>query len=128
MFAGVVERLGGLGSSVAQTGRLVVCQQTLDAPDRQRRDSAVNAQDHVITSDIQWAMTTGATAFPRSHFLADRQKGRYLASVEQDGKWFGVSKVVLTGCLARGLDAVVTGLPPALVARLRVTCAEIMAA
>jgi hypothetical protein len=29
-----------------------------------------------------------------------------------DGKWFGLSKVVLTACLARGLDAVIAGVPP----------------
>ena len=53
----------------------------------------------------------GATAFPKSHFLADRQEGRYLASVEQDGKWFAVSKVLLTACLAQGRDAVIAGVP-----------------
>jgi hypothetical protein len=128
VFAAVVQRLHARASgNVAPTGRLVVRHQ-LDSTAEALPDSAVNAQEHVITSDIQWAMKTGATAFPRSHFLADRQEGRYLASIEHDGKWFGLSKVVLTACLARARDAVITGVPPALVTRLRLTCREIVAA
>ena len=126
-FAGVVQRLHARASgNVAATGRLVLRHQADSTAGT--LPSAVNAQEHVITSDIQWAMKTGATAFPRSHFLADRREGRYLASVEQEGQWFGVSKVVLTACLARGLDAAMTGLPPQLVSRLRLACPEILAA
>ena len=130
VFAGVVQRLQELGAAgpIANAGRLVVCQETLDSPDRHLPASADNAQEHVITSDVQWAMKNGATAFPRGHFLADRQEGRYLASVEQDGKWFGLSKVVLTACLARGLDAVIAGVPPALVTRLRLTGLDMVTA
>jgi len=129
VFAGVVQRLQGLGSgnAVANTG-LVICQDTADSSGDILPDSAVNAQEHVVTSDIQWALKTGATAFPRSHVLADRQEGRYLASVEQDGRWFALSKVVLTACLARGRNARITGVPPALAARLRLTCPGIVAA
>jgi hypothetical protein len=36
----------------------------------------------------------------------------------------GVSKVVLTACLARGMDAVIGGVPASLLARLRLTCPE----
>ena len=130
VFAGVVERLQALGSgnTVANTGRLVICQDTADSSGDILPDSAVSAQEHVVTSDIQWALKTGATAFPRSHVIADRQEGRYLASVEQDGRWFALSKVVLTACLARGRNARITGVPPALAARLRLTCPEIVAA
>jgi hypothetical protein len=130
IFADVLERLQGVaaGNGVAPAGRLVVCSQTPDSPAGNFPGSAVNAQGHVVTSDIQWALSSGATAFPRSHFLADRQEGRYLASVEQDGKWFGVSKVVLTACLARGMDAVIAGVPASLVARLRLTCPGIVTA
>lgn len=87
-----------------------MCQHGVDLPAESLGNPVVNAQEHVVTSDVQRAMKTGATAFPRSHFLADRQEGRCLASV--DGKWFGLSKVVLTACLARGLDAVIAGVPP----------------
>ena len=130
IFADVVERLQGVaaGNASAPAGRLVVCRQTPDSPGGNFPGSAVNAQEHVVTSDIQWALSSGATAFPKSHFLADRQEGRYLASVEQDGKWFGVSKVVLTACLARGMDAVIGGVPASLLARLRLTCPEIVTA
>jgi len=89
-------------------------------------DSSVIAQEHVVTSDVQWALNTGATAFPRSHLLADRQEGRYLASVEHDGKWFAVSKVVLTACLAQGRDAVISGVPASLGDLLRLTCPGIV--
>ena len=41
---------------------------------------------------------------------------------------FGLSKVVLTACLARGRDAVISDVPASLVARLRCTCPEIIAA
>jgi hypothetical protein len=44
-----------------------------------------------------------------------------------DGKWFGLSKVVLTACLAWGRDAVIAGVPPPLLTRLRLTCREIVA-
>ena len=130
IFADVVERLRGVGAGnvAAPSGRLVVSAQTPDSPGGNFPGTAVNAQEHVVTSDIQWALSSGATAFPKSHFLADRQEGRYLASVEQDGKWFGVSKVVLTACLARGMDAVMGDVPPSLLARLRLTCPEIVSA
>ena len=130
VFAGVVQRLRalGAGNTGANTGRLVICQHTVDSSGGILPVSAVNAQEHVVASDIQWALKTGATAFPRSHVLADRHEGRYLASVEQDGKWYALSKMVLTASLARGRDARVAGVPPALAARLRLTCPEIVAA
>ena len=53
--------------------------------------------------------------FPKSHLLSDRREGRYLASVEQDGNWFAVSKVLLTACLAQGRDAVIAAVPASLV-------------
>jgi hypothetical protein len=35
---------------------------------------------------------------------------------------------VLTACLARGMDAVIGGVPASLLARLRLTCPEIVTA
>ncbi len=127
VFADVIDRLRRLAAGEAglRPGRLIVSDHGLDAPDGTLADSAVSAQEHVVTSDVQWALRTGATAFPKSHLLADRQEGRYLASVEQDGKWFAVSKVLLTDCLARGRDAVIAGVPDTLVDRLRLICPEI---
>jgi hypothetical protein len=128
VFADVVDRLRrvGAGDAGEPTGRLIVSLHTIDAGHATMPDSAVNAQEHLVTSDVQRALSTGATAFPRGHLLADRQEGRYLASVEEDGKWFAVSKVVLTACLAQGRDAVISGVPPSLVELLRLTCPEIV--
>ena len=124
MFADVIDRLRRLGAG----GRRRANRPPYRVPADDRLGAGSDprlrrsAQEHVVTSDIQRALETGATAFPKSHLLADRQEGRYLASVEQDGKWFAVSKVVLTACLARGRDAVIAGVPASLVDRLRLTC------
>ena len=68
------------------------------------------------------ALSTGATAFPRGRFVNDRNEGRFLASAESGGKWFGLSKVVLTLCTSQGKDALLTGVPPAVVDVLHLTC------
>jgi hypothetical protein len=80
------------------------------------------AQEHCLTSDLQRALSTGATAFPKGQLLIDRNEGRFLASAEVDGKWFGISKVVLTLCTSQGRDALVTGVPTSVVDTLRLTC------
>ena len=80
------------------------------------------AQEHCVTSDLQRALDSGATAFPRSQIVADRNEARFLASAETGGKWFGVSKVVLTVCTSQGKDALITGVPGPVVEVLRLTC------
>jgi hypothetical protein len=42
------------------------------------------------------------------------------------GRWFGVSKVVLTACIGQGKDALITGAPAPLLDVLRLTCGEIV--
>ena len=129
VFGDVIDRLRRLGAgddAVARTGRLFVCRQPIDSLPRAIPDSFVSGQKHVVTSDVQWALATGSTAFPKSHLLSDRREGRYLASVEQDGKWFAVSKVLLTVCLAQGRDAAIAGVPASLVDLTRLTCPEIV--
>ena len=54
--------------------------------------------------------------------MNDRNEGRFLASAESDGKWFGLSKVVLTLCTSQGKDARLTGVPPAVLRVLQLTC------
>jgi len=90
-------------------------------------DGIVAAQEHCVTSDLQRALATGATAFPRGQIVTDRNEGRFLASAETDGKWFGISKVVLTLCTSQGQDALITGVPPAVVDLLRLTCPGLVA-
>jgi hypothetical protein len=89
-------------------------------------DRIVPAQEHCLTSDLQRALSTGATAFPRSQIVNDRNEGRFLASAESGGKWFGISKVVLTLCTSQGHDAIVTGVPSSVVDRLHLTCPGIV--
>ena len=85
-------------------------------------DGIVVAQEHCVTSDLQRALSTGATAFPRGRIVSDRNEGRFLASAESGGQWFGLSKVVLTLCTSQGKDALLVGVPPAVVNVLQLTC------
>lgn len=85
-------------------------------------EGTLSAQEHCVTSDLQRALATGATAFPKGQIVSDRNEGRFLASAEADGKWFGISKVVLTMCTSQGKDARVTGIPPSVVDVLHLTC------
>ena len=91
-------------------------------------DGAVPAQEHCVTSDLQRALATGATAFPKGQIVRDRNEGRFLASASEDGKWFGISKAILTLCTSQGQNALVAGVPAAVVDRLRLTCPELVAA
>jgi hypothetical protein len=79
-----------------------------------------------VTSDLTRAAHTGGTAFPRNQILSDRREGRFLASVEIDGRWCGVSKVVLTLCTARGADASMTDVAPEVLDVLRLTCPDLL--
>ncbi len=89
-------------------------------------DGIVSAQEHCVTSDLQRALASGATAFPKSQILLDRKEGRFLASAEADGKWFGVSKVLLTACICQGKDAVISDVPDQVIELLRLTCPELL--
>ena len=83
---------------------------------------AVVADEHCFTSDLGRAAATSITEWPRSQMLIDRNEGRFLASAERDGKWFAVSKVILTICTAHGRNAVIRGVPAEVVEVLRLTC------
>jgi hypothetical protein len=111
-------------SEVANARLFVVCETGTSAPLSRPpvADGIVSAQEHCLTSDLQRALSTGATAFPRGQIVNDRNEGRFLASAETGGKWFGISKVVLTMCTSQGRDAIVTGVPPAVAERLHLTC------
>jgi hypothetical protein len=81
-----------------------------------------NAQEYCVTSDVTLALGTGATAFPRGQIAVDREEGRFLASADTNGRWFGVSKIVLSERIARGEDAVLKGVPQGVQDILRLTC------
>ncbi len=90
-------------------------------------DGVVPAQEHCVTSDVNRALATGTTAFPKSQILRDRNEGRFLASAEIDGKWFGVSKTILTEVIGRGRDALITDVPEQVLEVLRLTCSGLVA-
>lgn len=99
----------------------------VEGPDLQTLQSAaVPANEHCVTSDVKRALSSGATAFPRSQILIDRNEGRFLASAEIDGKWFAVSKTVLTGILGQGHDAVASDVPGPVIDILTVVCGELI--
>jgi hypothetical protein len=85
-------------------------------------EGTVAAQEHCVTSDFQRALSTGATAFPKGQIVVDRNEGRFLASANENGNWFGISKVILTLRTSQGQDALLTGVPPSVVDTLRLTC------
>jgi hypothetical protein len=89
-------------------------------------DGAVPAQEHCLSSDVNRALVEGATAFPKSQMLSDRNEGRFLASAEIDGKWFAVSKTIVTEVIGQGLDALIVDVPEPVIDVLRVTCPELI--
>jgi hypothetical protein len=93
-------------------------------PDGILPDGIVLAQEHCLTSDFARARETGATGLPRSRLSTDRAEGRFLASIDAEGVWFGVSKVPLTLFTSQGKDAVITDVPAAVIDVLRLMCPE----
>ena len=117
-----------LNASALPHARLFVLSESVDAQSSSAAipDGVVSAQEHCVTSDLQRALATGATAFPKNQILLDRKEGRFLASVEVDGKWFGVSKVLLTACTSQGKHALITGVPEPVIEVLRLTCPDLL--
>jgi hypothetical protein len=84
----------------------------------------VSAQEHCLTSDLSRARQTGATPFSTARLAADRAEGRFLASADSDGVWFGVSRIPLTLFTSQGTDALIADVPSAVVDVLQLTCPE----
>ena len=79
-----------------------------------------------MTSDVARARDTRATALSRSRLSNDRAEGRFLASVEADGAWFGVSKALLTIHTSQGKDTLICDVPLEAIEVLRLTCSEFL--
>jgi hypothetical protein len=86
----------------------------------------VAAQEHCLTSDFTRARTTGATAFSRARLATDRAEGRFLASADFEGAWFGISKVTLRVCTGQGKAALLTDVPPPVIDVLRLVCPDLV--
>ena len=100
---------------------------TIDSwPEGQLPAGIVSAQEHCLTSDVTRARDTAATALSRSRLSTDRAEGRFLASVEADGAWFGVSKALLTIYTSQGKDALICDVPLGVIDVLRLTCPELL--
>jgi hypothetical protein len=85
-------------------------------------DGTVPAQEHCLSSDVNRALVAGATAFPKGQIVGDRNEGRFLASAEIDGKWFAVSKTIVTEVIGQGFDALIVDVPEPVSDVLRLTC------
>ena len=120
MFGRLTSALGG--RAVQKAGRLLVAPHGTPTP-----AGVVPVPELCFTSDLQAAGASGATPLPKSEMIAHRREGRFLASVESDGVWFGVSKIILTMFLAQGRDALIAGVPPPVVEVLRLTCPGLVA-
>lgn len=116
-----------LNASSVPQARLYVVRRgvTTDSlPDGVLPDGIVSAQEHCLTSDFTRARETGATALSRGRLSTDRGEGRFLASIDSQGAWFGVSKVPLTLFTSQGKDAVITDVPSDVIDVLRLMCPE----
>ena len=119
-------RSADANASARASARLFIAPASLTTASPPEGVAPVSAQEHFVTSDINLALPTGATAFPRSQIVSDRREGRFLASAEINGTWFAVAKVVLTTCTSQGKDAMITGVPDAVIDVLRLTCPELL--
>jgi hypothetical protein len=81
----------------------------------------VSAQEHYLTSDPALG-EFGPTLLSRSRLAADRAEGRFLASANVDGDWFGVGKAALTMCTSRGQNALIRDVPREVVEVMRLVC------
>ena len=91
-------------------------------PDGALPAGIVRAEEHCYTADFNRALSGTMTAVPANQILIDRNEGRFLASDESGGKWFAVSKVILTLFTSQGKDALISGVPPKVIEVLRLTC------
>ena len=87
---------------------------------------AVRADAYCVTSDPKLVRPDGPERYPDDQLLVDRHEGRYLASVQSRGGWFGISKVILTDFTSHGIDAALTDVPHEAVEVAQLTCPGII--
>jgi hypothetical protein len=133
-FARVMEALAGraqAGSRLNATGgtqaRIFVgTGQATERPAADLPGGLVSAGEHCLTSDAQRVSRDVASFCPRAQILEDRNEGRFLASIEDNGAWIAVSKVILTLFTSRGIDALIDELPSGMIPILRLTCPDLI--
>lgn len=89
--------------------------------------TAASAAAHLLTSDVTRVASGTASFRSRTEMVSDRHEGRFLSSVETNGHWLGLSKVVLTTMTSQGRDVVVPDVPESAIEILRLTCPELVA-
>jgi hypothetical protein len=90
-------------------------------------EGPVSAHAFAMTTDPRLEAAGAGVLAPASQILNDRDEGRFLASVEVDGHWFAVSKILLTVVTAQGRDALISHVPPPAADILNLTCAGLVA-
>jgi hypothetical protein len=111
--------------SSVSTARLVVASGARDAESVSGAVLAtgrVPAIEHCFVSDLNRALAIGAIASSAREMATLRSEGRFLASSETGGVWFGIPKVILTVITGQGHDALIDHVPPAVIEVLRLTC------
>ena len=82
----------------------------------------VSVNEYCFTSSVGGTSSESWAQLSMSQILSDRNEGRYLASAECDGKWFAVSKFILTLFICQGTDVLLSDVPPKLTEMLQLTC------
>ena len=119
-----------LNGSHVPDGRLFVVPRSASSASSSARavpTDHVLADEYCFTTDAARAVSTGATAWPKAQVVQDRREGRYLASVESDGTWVAISKVILTLITSQGRHAVITDVPRSIIEILHLTCPGLVA-
>ena len=117
---------GRPNASDQSDARVFIVADTIAAPPGAVPAGAVPVPEYCVTSDITRASSGAARLAPQSQILDDRSEGRFLASVESDGTWVGISKAVLTAFTSHGQDVLVTGVPSPAIDVLRLTCPDLV--
>jgi hypothetical protein len=122
MFARLIAAL----EARARAGRALNASELPDARLQLVANGEATAPELCFTSDPRTAAAIGATPQPVRDMVADRLEGRFLASVESGGQWIGISKLLVTTCLAQGRSVVLPDMSPRMAAVLRLTCPDLV--